>query len=108
MKNDKQRRVSRGRRGSNEAKLVLVGVASGKSGNLRSPSIPHAEAGSFASWTLLEPYAIRGRHVEGGERGGVKGVDQALPLRGAYGVKERDPSGGPPGTQNLGGKLSMC
>ena len=57
----KRRQVSRGRRGSNEAKLVLVDVASGKTRNLGSPSIPHAEAGSFASWILLEPYAIRGR-----------------------------------------------
>jgi hypothetical protein len=36
MKNKEQRQVSRGRRGSNEAELVLVGVASGKSGNLWS------------------------------------------------------------------------
>jgi len=70
-----------GRRGSNKTMLVLVGVASGKIGNSWSPSIPHAEAGSFASWILLEPYAIRGRRVKGGERVGVKSVDQALQLR---------------------------
>ena len=69
MKSDKQRRVSRGRRGSNETKLVLVGVASGKSGNSWSPSIPHAEAGSFASWIVLEPYARRGRRVKSGGGG---------------------------------------
>jgi hypothetical protein len=69
MKSDEQRQVSRGRRGSSKAKLALVGVASGKTGNLWSPSIPHAEAGSFVSWKLLEPYAIRGRRVKrGGER----------------------------------------
>jgi len=82
MEGDEKRQISRGRRGSNEAKLVLVGVASGKIGNLWSPSIPHAEAGSFASCTLLEPYAIRGRRVKSGEKGGgVKSVDQALQLR---------------------------
>jgi hypothetical protein len=69
MEGDNQRQINRERRGSNEAKLVLVDVASGKIGNLWSPSIPQAEAGSFASWTLLEPYAIRGRRVKG-ERGG--------------------------------------
>ena len=69
MKGDKQRQVSRGRRGSNETRLVLVGVAGGKTGNLWSASIPHAEAGSFASWRLLEPYAIRGRPVESGKKG---------------------------------------
>jgi len=57
MKSDEQRQVSRGRRGSNETKLALVGVASGKNRNLWSPSIPHAEAGSSASQILLEPYA---------------------------------------------------
>jgi len=73
MKGDNQRQVNRERRGSNEAKLVLVGVASGRTRNLWSPSIPHAEAGSFVSWTLLEPYAIRGRRVEsGGRRGSEK------------------------------------
>jgi hypothetical protein len=45
MKGDNQRRVNRERRGSNEAKLVLVGVASGRTRNVWSPSIPHAEAG---------------------------------------------------------------
>jgi len=80
MESHEQRQVSRGRRGSNEAKLVLVGVASGKTGNLWSPSIPHAEAGSFVSWKLLEPYAIRGRRVKSGEREGVKSVDQTLQL----------------------------
>ena len=79
MKSSKQWQVSRGRRGSNEATLVLVGVASGKTGNLWSPSIPHAEAGSFASWTLLEPYAVRGRRVKSGGRGGVE--NSALQLR---------------------------
>jgi hypothetical protein len=74
MKGDEQRQVSRGRRGSSEAKLALVGVVSGKTRNLWSPSIPHAEAGSFVSWTLLEPYAIRGRRVMRGERGGVKAL----------------------------------
>jgi len=49
MKSDEQRQVSRGRRGSSETKLALVGVASGKNRNLWSPSIPHAEAGSSAS-----------------------------------------------------------
>jgi hypothetical protein len=73
MEGNNGRKVSRGRRGSNEAKLVLVGVDSGKTGNLRSPSMPHAEAGSFVSWTLLEPYAIRGRRVKRGE-----GVDRTL------------------------------
>jgi len=68
MKSDDKRQVSRGRRGSNEARLVLVGVAGGRNRNLWSPSIPHAEAGSFASCTLLEPYAIRGRRVKKGER----------------------------------------
>ena len=63
---DERRQVSRGRKGSNETKLVLVGVACGKIRNSWSPSIPHAEAGSFASWTLLEPYAIRGRRVKRG------------------------------------------
>jgi len=62
--------VSRVRRGSNETKLVLVGVGSGKTGNLWSPSIPHAEAGSFVSWALLEPYAVRGRRVKRGGKGG--------------------------------------
>jgi len=37
MKNDEKRQVSRGRRGSNETKLVLVGVASGKTRNSLSP-----------------------------------------------------------------------
>jgi len=74
MKSNKQRQVSRGRRGSNETKLVLVGVGSGKSRNLNGPSIPHAEAGPFASCTLLEPYAIRGRRVNGGGKGGVKAL----------------------------------
>jgi hypothetical protein len=69
MKGDDKRQVSRGRRGSNESKLVLVGVASGKIRNLWSPSIPHAEAGPFVSWILLEPYAIRGRRVKSGGRG---------------------------------------
>jgi len=69
MKNDKRRQVSRGRKGSNKAKLVLVGVACGKIRNSWSPSIPHAEAGSFASWRLLEPYAIRGRRAKRGWKG---------------------------------------
>jgi hypothetical protein len=69
MNGEKQRRVSRGRRGSNETRLVLVGVAGGKTGNLGCASIPHAEAGSFASWKLLAPYAIRGRHVKSGGKG---------------------------------------
>jgi len=81
MKNSEQRQVSRGRRGSNETKLVLVGVGGGKTRSLYGPSIPHAEAGPFASWTLLEPYAIRGRRVNRGGKGGVESVDQALPLR---------------------------
>ena len=34
MKSNEQRQVSRGRRGSSEAKLALVGVASGKIRNL--------------------------------------------------------------------------
>jgi len=80
MKSNEQRQVSRGRRGSSKTKLVLVGVASGKIRNLWSPSIPLAEAESFASWIVLEPYAIRGRCVKRGERG-VKSVDQALQLR---------------------------
>jgi hypothetical protein len=46
---------------------------------LWSPSIPHAEARSFVSWTLLELYAIRGRRVKRG--GGVESVDQALQFR---------------------------
>jgi hypothetical protein len=71
---DKEQQVNRGRRGSNETELVLVGVVSGKTGNLRSPSIPHAEAESFVSWTLLEPYAIRGRRVKGGGREGGGGA----------------------------------
>ena len=49
MKDEGQRQVSREKRGSNETELVLVGVVSGKTENLWSPSIPHAEAGSFAS-----------------------------------------------------------
>jgi hypothetical protein len=81
MKDNKQREVSRGRRGSNEAKLVLVGVASGRVGNLWNSSIPHAEAGSFGSWMLLEPYAIRGRRVRAESMEGVECVDQALQLR---------------------------
>jgi len=56
-----------------------MGVGSGKTRNLWSPSIPQAEAGSFVSSTLLEPYAIRGRRVKSG--GGEKSVDQALQLR---------------------------
>jgi hypothetical protein len=70
MKSDGRRQVSRGRRGSNGTKLVLVGVGGGKTRSLYGSSIPHAEAGSFASWTLLEPYAIRGRRVNGGGKGG--------------------------------------
>lgn len=81
MKRNEQWQVSRGRRGSNETRLVLVGVGSGKTRNLYGSSIPHAEAGSFASWILLEPYAIRGRRVNSGGKGGVKSVDQALQLR---------------------------
>jgi len=80
MKGNKQRRVSRRRRGSNKTKLVLVGVGNGRIGNLRSPSIPHEEAGSFASWIALVPYAIRSRRVKGGEKGGVESVDQTLQL----------------------------
>ena len=35
--------------------------------------------GPFASWTLLEPYAIRGRRVKSGKKGeGVKSVDQTF------------------------------
>lgn len=49
MKNNEQRQVSRGRRGSNETKLVLVGVGGGKTRNLYGSSVPHAEAGSFVS-----------------------------------------------------------
>jgi hypothetical protein len=37
MEGDRQRQVSRGRRGSNETKLVLVDVASGKTRNLGEP-----------------------------------------------------------------------
>jgi hypothetical protein len=81
MKSNEQRQVSRGRRGSNETRLVLVGVGGGKTRNLCGPSIPHAGAGSFASWILLEPYAIRSRRVNGGERRGVESVDQALQLQ---------------------------
>jgi hypothetical protein len=81
MESDEKRQVSRGRRGSNETELVLVGVGSGKTRSLYGPSIPHAEAGPFASWTLLEPYAIRGRHVNSGGKEGSKSVDQALQLR---------------------------
>jgi hypothetical protein len=43
-----------------------VDVASGKNGKLWRASIPHADAGSFASWIVLEPYAIRGRRVKSG------------------------------------------
>ena len=69
MKMDERGRVSRGKRGSNETKLVLVGVASGRVRNLWNPSLPHAEVGSFASWIFLEPNAIRGRRVKSGEKG---------------------------------------
>jgi len=80
MKSNEKGQVSRGKRGSSKAKLALVGVVCGKTKNLWSPSIPHAEAGSLVSWILLEPYAIRGRRVNRGVRG-VKSVDQALQLR---------------------------
>jgi len=104
MKKDKQWQVSRGRRGSNESKLVLVDVASGKTRNLGSPSIPHAEAGSFASWILLEPYAIRGRRVRAERREEWKTLIRRSNSGEAYGVMERNLSGGPlGGTHNLGG-----
>lgn len=42
MKGDEQKQVSRGRRGSNETGLVLVGVVCGKIRNSCYPSIAHA------------------------------------------------------------------
>ena len=84
-----------------------MGVASGKISNLWNPSIPHAGVGSFVSWILLEPYAIRGRRVKGGWRGRSRDGDQALQLREHMALRERNPSGGPLGAHNRG-KLSMC
>ena len=75
-------------------------MTSGKAGNLWGPSILHTEAGSLASRTLLEPYAVRGRRVKSGWRRGAE--SDVLQLWEHMASEERNPSEGPPNAQNLG------